>query len=423
MRILHTSDWHLGIRHSAASRAPDHEAFFAWLLHRMDDDAVDTLIIAGDIFDTMQPSADALARWYGFLVQAQATGVAQVVVVGGNHDSAARLDAPAPVLGALDVHVVGGLDALETGRARCIVPLKDRGGTVRAVALAVPYVHEFRLGVRTTDLDTAATKAAFRERFTALYRDLVDAAQAAHPGLPIVATGHLTIGAQATREDYPHEIHQVGTLDALPPDVLDPRIQYTALGHIHRSYPVDADRRAWYSGSPIAFSLPEARTPRRVLRVDLGATLDARPVVTPIDVPAARALLELRAEPDTLIAQVRELTWAEPLPPLLFCRAVADDLPSDLNGRLHEALAAHPEDRRPAMAEFRQERATPQATDDTDTPRPRLDELRPEQVFDTLLESQGLAGHAPLRAAFQRIASAGPGDFDAMVQAAKEGRA
>jgi DNA repair protein SbcD/Mre11 len=423
MRILHTSDWHLGIRHGPASRAPDHDAFFAWLLLQLAEDAVDALIIAGDIFDGMQPSADALARWYRFLLGVRGTGVTQVVVIGGNHDSPARLDAPAAVLGALDVHVVGGLDASDTGRTRCIVPLKDRTGAVRAVCLAVPYVHEFRLGVRTTDLDTAGIKAAFRERFAGLYSGLVDAAQAAHPGLPLVATGHLTVGSQATREDYPHEIHQVGTLDALPADVLDPRIQYTALGHIHRCYPVDAGRRAWYSGSPIAFSLPEGRTARRVLRVDLSDDPQGTPDITRLDVPAARALVELREAPDDLVARVQGLQWSEPLPPLLFCRAVTDALPSDLSGRLHDALAAHPEDRRPVLAELRQERATPLAGLDEDAPALRLDELRPEQVFDTLLKSQGLSGDDGLRAAFARIASAAPSDFDAMLRAAREGQA
>lgn len=422
MRILHTSDWHLGIRHGPASRAPDHALFFAWLRDHIAETAVDALVIAGDIFDTMQPSAETLGHWFRFLAGLPDTGLAQVIVVGGNHDSAARLEAPAAVLGALDVHVVGGLAAAETGRSQCIVPLRDRAGAARAVCLAIPYVHEFRLGVRTTDLDTTATRRAFRDRFSMLYRQLVDTARELHPELPIIATGHMTIGSQARREDYPHEIHQVGTLDALPADILDPRIQYVALGHIHRPYPVDPQRRAWYSGSPIAFSLPEARTTRKVIQVDLSADPDGSPTVTPISVPPGRALQELRAGPDALLDAVRRLTWTEPLPPLLFCRVVADAMPPDLGGRLHEALASHPEDARPLLAELRQERTTPPGPTDDDTPPPRLDELHPEQVFDTLLTSRGLSQASDLRAAFAQIASADPRDFDAMVVAAREGR-
>lgn len=423
MRILHTSDWHLGIRHGPASRAPDHDAFLAWIHEQLAEREVDALVIAGDIFDSMQPSADALSRWYRFLAGVSGSGVRQVVVVGGNHDSAARLEAPADILGALRVHVVGAVGLSEDSRERCVVPLHDHEDRVAAVCIAVPYVHEFRLGVRTTDLDATATRQAFRTRFTELYRDLVDAAVAAWPGVPVVATGHLTVGGEARREDYPHEIHQVGTLDALPVDVFDPRIQYVALGHIHRSYPVGGNRRVWYSGSPIAFSLPEAGTPRRVLQVELDPEPTGTARVEPVEVPAVRALLELREAPDALIERIRTLTWSDPQPPLLFCRVVADAYPADLSTRVHEALATHPEDRRPVLAELRQERSTPIAPHEEEAPLPALSDLSPSDVFATLCQSRGLREDDPVFSAFAQLHSARPGDFDAMVRDAREGKA
>lgn len=424
MRILHTSDWHLGISHGAVSRAPDHDRFLEWLIAELAAREVDALVVAGDVFDSMQPSADALRRYYRFLRDVGASGVAQVVIVGGNHDSAARLDAPAAVLGALDVHVVGGITAQAASRERCLVPLKDRQGAVRAVCLAVPYVHEFRLGVRTTDLDTAAVRAAFRERFTLLYSELVAEAQTRWPGLPIVATGHLTVGSEATRDDYPQEIHQVGTLDALPADVFDARIQYAALGHIHRSYPVGAARRAWYSGSPVAFSLPEAKTPRKVLQVDLSAEPGGAAAVEPVRVPSWRALRELRAPPDALLADIRALTWDEPLPPMLFCRAVTDDLPPDLPTQLHEALGTHDEHARPALVELRHERATAAPSDlGEDAPPPDLGDLAPAEVFQTLCRSRGLSDTDALDAAFASLQSATRDDFDAMVAQVRGGAA
>ncbi len=417
MRILHTSDWHLGVHSGAVSRGPDHDRFLAWLETTLAEREVDALVIAGDVFDAMQPSADALGRYYRFLVRVARTGVRQVIVVGGNHDSASRLDAPAEVLAALDVHVVGGIGATEATWARCVVPLRDRAGEVRAVALAVPYVHEFRLGVRTTDLDHAAMRAAFAERFAALYRHLADTARDAWPGLPLVATGHLTLGA-ARREDYPHEIHQVGEIDGLPDTILDPRIQYAALGHVHRSYPADTARRAWYSGSPIAMSLAEIRPTRRVLQVDLSDDPDGQPTITPLDVPAARALLTLQAEPDSLIAQIRDLTWGEPLPPLLFLRAVTDALPEAFDQRVRTALAAHPEAARPSAIELRQVRVTPIARDE-EAPQPPLHTLQPAEVFATLCRSVGVTDTAGLDAAFAQLASATDDDFQAMVADAR----
>lgn len=408
MRILHSSDWHLGISQGAASRAPDHDLFLDWLRAQIVEHSVDALIVAGDIFDSLQPPAEAQRRLYQFLASLTETGLPQVVLVGGNHDSAARLDAPEAVLGALDVAVVGGIGATEESWERCLVPLRDRSGAVAGVCLAVPYVHEFRLGVRTTDLDRAASRAAFQDRFAALYRWLADTAQARWPGVPLVATGHLNLG-RPREEDYPQPIHQVGNLDGLPDTVIDPRIAYLALGHIHRCYPVDEARRAWYSGSPIPLALPEAKTARNVLLVDI-LDEDQIPTVTRLAVPGFRALEELRGSPDELLAALPALRWDQPLPPLLFLRVVADLMPSGLSARLHEALAAHPEDARPAVVELRQERATPLPADEEPS-LPALEALQPAEVFATLLRARGVHDTAALESAFAQLLSASDEDL------------
>ena len=422
MRVLHSSDWHLGISNGAVSRAPDHDLFLDWLLEQLQTQEVDALVVAGDVFDSFQPSADALSRYYGFLCRVGATGVRQVVIVGGNHDSAARLDAPAEVLAALDVHVVGGIGGSPASWSRCLIPLKNRQGQEAAVILAVPYVHEFRLGVRTTDLDLAAVRAAFTQRFTELYRTLADEAQARWPGLPLLATGHLTLGA-ARREDYPHEIHQVGQIDGLPESVLDPRLQYVALGHIHRSYPV-GDRRAWYSGSPVACSLPEASHPRKVLLVEVDVSPDGPAAVQSLEVPSPRALRELTGDPDSLLNQVRDTRWTEPLPPLLFCRAVLDEPEPDLSVRLYEALASFPEDARPAVVELRDHLSGPQLSADEDAPLPPgLEDLSPADVFATLCKARGVSDPTRLQLAFAELASADQESFDQMLLSARGGAA
>ena len=404
MRILHTSDWHLGAHSHAHSRADDHDRFFAWLVGELKAREIDVLVVAGDIFDHLQPSAEALRRYYGFLAQVSQSGIAQMLVVGGNHDSASRLDAPTAVLEALRVNVVGGIFGHDDALERCVIPLKDRTGVVAAVALGVPYVHEFRLGVRTTDPDAAAVRQAFTERFGRLYRELADRAQATYPGLPIIATGHLTMGA-AKSEDYPQQIHQVGAIDALPNSILDPRIQYTALGHIHRSYPVGQQRRAWYSGTPIAFSLPEGRSTRRVLQVDLATEPDGHAVVTAVNVPVFRALRALQGTPDELLASMVELTWAEPLPPLLYCTAVTELLSDDLAGKLrdalHERFAPAPV---PLLAELRQAHpglATQQ--EDVETPETGLRDLGPVEVFDKLCDARAISERDGLKRAFASL--------------------
>src|SRR5688572_7407237 len=143
MRLLHTSDWHLGHTLYDTSREAEHAAFLEWLLDTLEAHKVDALLVAGDIFDTANPSAEAQASWYRFVAQARIRcPKLDVVVIGGNHDSAARLDAPDPLFAALDVRVVGGLPKARgsVDLERLLVPLKNAQGKVGAWVAAVPYL-------------------------------------------------------------------------------------------------------------------------------------------------------------------------------------------------------------------------------------------------------------------------------------------
>lgn len=127
MRLLHTSDWHLGASTGPASRTDEQRWFLEWLRETLAAREIDVLVVAGDVFDSMHPSAEAQAIYYRFLAGAASTGVRDVVVVGGNHDSASGLDAPEAVLAAMDVHIVGGVPASGERLERMVVPLRNRG--------------------------------------------------------------------------------------------------------------------------------------------------------------------------------------------------------------------------------------------------------------------------------------------------------
>jgi exonuclease SbcD len=313
-RILHTSDWHLGVSLEAASREPDHALFLDWLAGTLAARQVDVLVIAGDIFDQAVPASESQRLYYRFLHRVAQTCVRQVVVVGGNHDSAARLEAPADLLGAFAVHVVGGMAAGEESLDRYLVPIRDQAGVVQAVILAIPYVHEYRVGVRAAFSESVDLATLLRDGFTSLYTRVADHAHARHGIVPLVATGHMAcMGSE--RGDAPLDIHLIGTLGALPPSIFDPRLQYVALGHIHRGFRVGASR-AWYSGTPVALNRKEAQTPRRVLLIDTHADPDGEPVVESVKVPEFRQILELRGTPPEVVTQLRNLTWTTPLPPL-----------------------------------------------------------------------------------------------------------
>jgi exonuclease SbcD len=384
MRILHTSDWHLGISSGPTSRVPEQELFLDWLRGQLESQEIDVLLIAGDVFDTMHPSAEAQTLYFRFLARVAETGVRDVVVIGGNHDSAARLEAPRALLETVRVHVMGGLPLADARAERMVIPLRERGSDhVRAVCLAVPYVHEYRLGIRTSDLDQQQNRAQFRERFGALYTELADAAQERFPGCPLVATGHMTLGTGSTSEDYPREIHQVGTLEGLPIDLLDPRIAYTALGHIHRAYPVSGSS-ARYCGSPIPYSLSEMSTPRQVLVVDL----DSLPEVHKLSVPLQRELLCLEGEPNPLIDELSTLKWSTPLPPLVHIRVQSSMAEPGLPRRLHEALALHPAADRPILVEVQHRTTAAELLGENRPVIKSLDELEPEEVFGLLCDTR-----------------------------------
>ena len=144
MRLLHTSDWHLGHSLHGRSRDPEHWVLLAWLLEQISLHRVDALMIPGDIFDSANPPAAASKAWYDFLATARRRHPnLDIVVAGGNHDSAARLDAPGTLLRSLDVFVVGGVPRTTDGaidhEAMCI-PLTDADGEIAAWVAAVPFL-------------------------------------------------------------------------------------------------------------------------------------------------------------------------------------------------------------------------------------------------------------------------------------------
>lgn len=382
LKLLHTSDWHLGATLHDASRQAEHELFFQWLLTTIEDEQIDVLVVAGDIFDRSQPSNEALAQYYQLLVALSHTALSQVIIVGGNHDSPTQLDAPRAVLAALDVTVVGGWNGAEPDRH--LVPLRDRQGSVAAVALAVPYVHEWALGLRTTGLDRTQIRAELSDRFGALYSDLCDRAHKLHPRLPLVATGHLT-ATGTERGDAPRDIHLVGSIGGLPATIFDPRLAYVALGHIHRPMPVTGSV-ARYSGSPIPIGPGETAVGRRVVVVELD---DASVRTRSLAVPRFRTLVDVVGPLDAVLTQLAELQWTEPLPPFVMVEVQTEGHVPGVGLRLREGLAEAFEDAamRPSLIHWHATNIS--ARSEEEAAPPALDSLSIEDVFLRLCNQRG----------------------------------
>jgi exonuclease SbcD len=200
MRLLHTSDWHLGHTLHDASRDREHVAFLDWLAGALADHAVDALVVAGDLFDSANPSPHAPRMFYGFLARIRRSLPAlDVVLVGGNHDSSARLDTVRPLLALIGrLHIVGGLprrgdESVDTGAL--LVPLTGASGAVEAWVAAVPYL-------RPADLPPGPDLVAGGRT---VYAQALDAARAARrSGQALIATGHcFRVGGQLSELSDP----------------------------------------------------------------------------------------------------------------------------------------------------------------------------------------------------------------------------
>ncbi|MGM0577623.1 MAG: exonuclease SbcCD subunit D C-terminal domain-containing protein [Myxococcota bacterium] len=286
MRLIHTSDWHLGHRLHDVSREREHREFLDWLLDRIEEHAVDALLVAGDVFDVANPSARAQALWYDFLADASRRfeGL-EIVVIGGNHDSAARLDAPDPILRALDVRVVGGMPqrAGAPAPAATVIPLHDRRGTPAARVAAVPFLRPADLPRVEGDGDPLV------EGVRAIYADAIaEAREQAGDDLPVVAMGHCYMTGTALSDLSERKILG-GNQHALPVDIFPDDVAYVALGHLHRAQAVGRET-VRYSGSPIPLSLAERDYPHQVVLVDLAGpgAADVRPLRVPRSVEILR---------------------------------------------------------------------------------------------------------------------------------------
>jgi exonuclease SbcD len=312
MRLLHTSDWHLGHSLHDVSREYEHHRFLEWLLEAVDEHEIDALLISGDVFETANPPASAQAMWYRFLARLRRRfPELDVVVIGGNHDSAARLDAPEPLLAGLGIHVVGGLPRRVGGTFsgsidvdRVVVPLRV-GGEIRAWVAAVPFL-------RVADLPGLATSDAsdpLIDGVRAVYDEVLAAArERREPGQALVAMGHLYMVGTAISRLSERRILG-GNQHALPVGIFPDDVAYAALGHLHKPQRVGGREGVRYSGSPIPLAMSEARYRHQVCVVELdGEELTG---VEAIEVPRVVPLMRIpkggAAEIDEVIATLSAL--------------------------------------------------------------------------------------------------------------------
>ncbi len=264
MRLLHTSDWHLGHLLHDLPREREHAAFLAWLLDRIEDERIDGLLVTGDVFDSGNPPASAQAAWFGFLAEAhrRRPGLT-TVAIAGNHDSPSRLVAPAPLYAGVRARVIGALPRRAGAVAvdDLLVPVTGADGEIAAWVVAVPFLRPFDLDGEAGD----ATRDVYRQALTA-------ARARRRPGQALIALGHLHLTQGEVSPASERRLAAAGGLESLDGqlDDLFADVAYVALGHLHKAQRVGRDH-VRYAGSPIPLAMTEADYRHQVTIVELAA--------------------------------------------------------------------------------------------------------------------------------------------------------
>ena len=337
MRFIHTADWHLGNTMHDIDRTHETESFLEWLKTEIAAAGAEVLVIAGDVFDVVNPSNIAKKQYYRFLASLLQTKCSNVVVIGGNHDSGSLLDAPAEILEALNIKVVGSIN--NRSIEDLVVELKNSDGQVIGICCAVPFMRDMELeqfykssaggssGNENGDEDGANDKDLLKRLYADVYRRAVELR--GERNIPVVATGHLFAANLSGRDSESVESgtaenvanaenivrpakavddgvrEVIGTLGNVDVTAFPSELDYVALGHIHYTSMVAKNSKVRYSGSPFVMGFDEAKCKRYVLSVDVKP--NAVPEVDKIEVPRAMRFEQFKGDLETLKRNLRNL--------------------------------------------------------------------------------------------------------------------
>lgn len=265
MKFIHTADWHLGNTFHGHNREPEFRHMLDWLLRVIDQEQPDAVLLSGDIFDTSNPSAQAEALYYDFLLKAteQLPGL-QVVCIAGNHDSAGRIEAPAALLKPHNVYVRGYVhrqaESDKPDYSFHLLPLSRRGEEEACcVVIAVPFLRPHDIEGSTTSEE--ALRTFFSEAHKALRKT-------PFKNLPCVSMAHFYASNADIAQGEHSERLVVGGQDRIDADVAGERCAYAALGHIHKAQAVG--HHTYYAGSllPLSFSEKHYRRGAYIVEID-----------------------------------------------------------------------------------------------------------------------------------------------------------
>ena len=310
MKILHTSDWHLGRSLYGKKRYEEFAEFLSWLEKTIKDEKIDALIVAGDVFDNSTPGNKAQELYYNFLCRIASSSCRHIIITAGNHDSPSFLNAPKEILKYLNVYVAGS--ASENPEDELFV-LYDSSGSPEAVVCAVPYL-------RDRDIRTAEAGESFEDKNRKLiegikthYESVCAAAEkklseisSGSEKIPLIATGHLfTAGGKTSEGDGVRDLY-VGSLAHIDKSLFPSVIDYLALGHLHVPQKVGGEDNIRYSGSPIPMGFGEAKQEKKVVTVDFSQSPHE---IKEINVPCFQKLERISGDLNIILEKIDQLRF------------------------------------------------------------------------------------------------------------------
>ena len=331
MKILHTSDWHLGQNFYNKSRKNEHERFLQWLLEQVTEHDIDAIIVAGDIFDTSTPPSYAREMYNKFVVDSNKIDC-QLVLLGGNHDSVSVLKETQQLLKYMGADVIPNTNE---DHATQVVELKGKNGDVEALVCAIPFIRPRDVLTSQAGVTGVERQKQLGDAIKQHYQSVYDAAvkkratfeNSEH--MPIIATGHLTaMGVQ--QSDSVRDIY-VGNLDGFAADGF-PDADYIALGHIHRPQVVAKREYIRYSGSPIPLSFDELKSQKQVCVVEF---VEGERTISQLPVPTFQPLAEIKGDLSEVESQLNQYIGLDSEQSVwLSIEVQAQDYLSDLQERM-----------------------------------------------------------------------------------------
>ncbi len=387
MKLLHTADWHIGQLFHEYDRTYEHQQFLQWLVQTLQQEQIDVLLISGDVFDLSNPSATSVKLFYTFLNHAtQKNPSLQIIIIAGNHDSAARLESPKPLLESSNIHIIGLVEKDAEGNfkyEKLTIPLKDKNGQVKAWCMAVPFLRMGDYPV-VPDCDNPYT-----EGVSTFYRQAYEYVLTKKlAGQAIITMGHLHAQQAEVTDLNKSERLIMGGVECISAAAFHKDIAYVALGHIHKAQRIGGMEHIRYSGSPLPMSFSERNYKHQVVvfEVERESVQNIRTIEIPVTIPVLSVPEKHAAIEDVLkeLSKLPDAVANREAAPYLEVRVLEDQPDPSRRYKIEQAIQG----KHVRLATINVKSAATSTAERTYTDtQQKLDELKPADIFSKIYES------------------------------------